>query len=242
MNHPTEEQFILYYYGEDAGIPVGEHITTCEDCRLEYRNLQRILNTVATLPVPERPADYGSQVWNRLQPQIGGIRRGWWTGWFEWRRLALASGMLCVVLLAFMAGRYGRAPVAGPEIAAGPVRERILLVAVGQHLERSQMVLAELANTGPSEIGGIDISYEQRAAQDLVESNRLYRQSAVRNGDTATATVLDELERVLMEIAHSPSTVSSEEFGELQRQIEEKGILFKVRVYATRVRESQNTL
>ena len=46
MTHPTEEQLILYYYGEEAGSEVDLHLADCEGCRHEYRNLQRILNTV----------------------------------------------------------------------------------------------------------------------------------------------------------------------------------------------------
>ena len=130
-------------------------------------------------------------------------------------------------------------PVPPKQVAAAPVRERILLVAVGSHLERSQMVLAEIANTGATGKGKVDISYEQQAAQDLVDSNRLYRQAATRNGDTATAAMLEELERVLLEISHSPSDVSTAELDDLRRQIEDRGILFKVRVFATRVRDRE---
>jgi hypothetical protein len=238
MTHPTEEQLILYYYGEEAEPDIDRHLAGCEGCRREYRNLQRVLNTVETLPVPERGVDYAGRVWSRLEPRLGATRAAGWRGWFEWRRLALAAGMAAVIVLAFLAGRFAPRP-AEKSTAAAPVRERILLVAVGDHLERSQMVLAEIVNAGGAGKGKVDISYEQRAAQDLVDSNRLYRLSAVRNGDTATAAVLDELERVLLEISHSPSGLSSAELDDLRRQIEEKGILFKVRVFATRVRDRE---
>jgi hypothetical protein len=238
MTHPTEEQLILYYYGEESEPGIDRHLAGCEGCRHEYRNLQRVLNTVETLPVPERGADYAARVWSRLEPQLGGRRTSWWRGWFEWRRLSLAGGMAAVIVLAFLAGRFAQRPVEKP-LAAAPVRERILLVAVGDHLERSQMVLAEIVNAGGAGKGKIDLRYEQRAAQDLVDSNRLFRLSAVKNGDTATAAVLDELERVLLEISHSPSDLSSTELDDLRRQIEERGILFKVRVFATRVRDRE---
>jgi hypothetical protein len=118
------------------------------------------------------------------------------------------------------------------------VRERVLLVAVGDHLERSRMVLVELANAGAPAAGRLDISYEQKTAEDLLESNRLYRQTAATNGDVATAALLEELERVLLEIAHSPSEVSARQLEELRRQIEDRGILFKVKVFGSRVEQS----
>ena len=245
MNHPNEEQLILYYYGEDPGIPVADHLVSCEACRGEYRTLQRVLNTVETMPVPERSADYGAQVWNRLRPRLGLGSRPAWRSWFEWRKLAVAGAMACLLVAAFFAGRFGRPAAPGKQIAGAtsstPVRERILLVAVGDHLDQSQMVLAELVNSETPGKGRVDISYEQKAAEDLVESNRLYRLTAARNGDSATASVLEDLERVLLEIAHSPSNLSQDQMGDLRKQIEDRGILFKVRVYATQVRQLETT-
>ncbi len=234
MNHPTEQQLILHYYGE--GSPgLDQHFSECEVCRGEYRKLQRVLNTVESLPVPERAAEYGSDVWNQLRPRIGAPAQQGWRAWFEWRRVGVAAAMTGLLVLAFIAGRYGHAPESKPAVASAPVRARILMVAVGDHLERSQMVLAELSNLGPGRKGRVDISYEQRAAEDLVDSSRLYRMSANRTGDTATAAVLDELERVLLEVAHGPSEVSESQLEDLQKRISDAGILFKVRVYASQI-------
>ena len=240
MNHPTQEQLILHYYGEEAE-PVEVHLAACDECREEYRKLQRILNTVEAMPVPERPADYGTAVWSRVRPRIGASPRRWWAAWLDWRRLAVSAALASLVVAAFLAGRYAWRPAPAPAVAAGPGRERILLVAVGDHLERSQVVLAELSNLGAGK-GRVDISYEQRAAEDLVESSRLYRMSANSTGDTATATILDELERVLLDIAHGPSEVSGAQLEQLQKRIADAGILFKVRVYATRVERREDRL
>jgi hypothetical protein len=119
------------------------------------------------------------------------------------------------------------------------VRERILLVAVGDHLERSQVALIELVNT-PSGTT-VDISGEQQRARDLVAENRLYRQTALTTGDPAVASVLDELERVLMEIANSPSTMTAAEFSKVRSRIEQQGIIFKVNVFGQRVRERETS-
>jgi hypothetical protein len=108
------------------------------------------------------------------------------------------------------------------------VRERVLLVAVGDHLERSQMVLVELANAQTQ--GELDISAERQSADELLASNRLYRQTAVQLGQTNVAGVLDELERVLVEVARGPSQVSMEQLAEIQQRIEAQGILFKMKI------------
>lgn len=231
--HATEEQLVLLYYGEAEDAPVIEsHLSSCDTCRAGYRALQSVLNTVDAAPVPARGPEYGSAVWRRIEKRIGVRRR---TGWFPWWMWAPVTAAL--VLLAFWAGRISPRPGA-PTLASGQVRERILLVAVGDHLERSQMVLAEISNA-PETKGSTDISDERRQAADLLDSNRLFRQTAASTGDTNVATVLDDLERVLLEIAHSPSEVDSEHLNELQREINDRGLLFKIRVIGSQVQQEE---
>ena len=112
-----------------------------------------------------------------------------------------------------------------------------MLLAVGDHLEQSQMVLVELLNSGAS--GPLDISGEQQRAEDLVGENRLYRQAALKSGDKAVSNLLEELERVLLEIAHSPSKLDSNDLQQIRQRIEAEGILFKIRVVGTNLRERE---
>ncbi|HEV2687576.1 MAG TPA: hypothetical protein VGV35_03450 [Bryobacteraceae bacterium] len=258
MNHISEEQLVLFYYGEQAeSAGIESHLEECEACRSEFRALQLLLNTVNAAPVPERGPEYGPTVWKRIEKRVGRSPRRIFQ-WWIW-----APAMAALVLVSFMAGRLSHRAV-GPDItiatnssgsngsgspanpsnaatnsANSKFRERILLVAVGDHLERSQMVLAELTNA-PNGQGKLDISDERQTAADLLEDNRLYRQTARSTGDTAVASVLDDLERVLIEIAHSPTEVSSGELDDLRQQIENRGLLFKVRVLGSRVRELES--
>ena len=124
------------------------------------------------------------------------------------------------------------------------MRERILLVAVGDHLDSAQSILLEISNaeadgSGNSKNKEVDISQQQQRAEDLVSSNRLYRQTALKTGDTMVASVLDDLEPILLEIAHSPSKVSAAQLDELQQGIEARGLLLKVRVLDSTVRNRQ---
>ena len=112
-----------------------------------------------------------------------------------------------------------------PSADDAAVRERVLLIAVGDHLERSQMVLVELAHAETR--GDLDISAERQLADDLVASNRLYRQSAQQIGQANVAGLLDELEPVLVEVARGPSTVSMQQLADIQQRIEALGIVFR---------------
>ena len=97
------------------------------------------------------------------------------------------------------------------------------------------MVLAELSNMDAA--GPVDISAEQDWARDLVASNRLYRQAAVRDGKTAVAGVLDELERVLVDIANGPATASPADLERLRERLETQGLAFRVKVLGSQIKK-----
>jgi anti-sigma factor RsiW len=248
MTHLNEEQLILYHYGEEAyrkpaeRRAVAEHLAACDDCRISYESLQRVLAAVEALPVPERAEGYGREVWAQLRPRLD-VRPGGpgktvlsgWAWWFAPQRWALAGAMAALLIVAFLVGRMTQEETSTSAAISPQVRERILMVAVGDHLERSQMILVELSNM-PSN-GKVDISSEQRMASELVGENRLYRQTALNAGEVGVASVLDQLERVLVEVANSPSEVSSKEMETLRKRIESQGILFKVRVIGSDVRQ-----
>ena len=246
MNHLSEEQLILYYYGENgddaaAGdtLAAEHHLEECGPCRSLYASLQRVLNVVDSLPVPERSADYGAQVWQRIEHRIGARRRSLWMLPAPWRWVAAGAAFAALMVTAFVAGRlYPRHNQPAQMAAADPqAGERVLLVAVGDYLERSQMVLIELSNANPK--GSLDISAEQERAGDLVTETRLYRQTAARTGDTQITGVLDELERVLVDITHAPSNMTPSQLDELRQRLEAEGILFKIRVLGSNVRNQE---
>jgi hypothetical protein len=242
MNHPTETELIAYR--EAAGrerATVDAHLRDCAKCREELARIEAVYEAMGAMPVPDPGEDYEARVWQRISPRLEERQARWWHGIFRVQRLALVGAVAALVVLAFFAGKYRGKREPGGELAdAGKVRERVLLVAVGDHLGRSEMVLVELTNTQPEKDQKlVNIASEQKRAEDLVEENRLYRQTALREGDTAMATTLDELERVLLDIANSPDEVTPAQFDSLQKRIASRGILFKVRVVRQDVREKE---
>lgn len=99
------------------------------------------------------------------------------------------------------------------------------------------MALVEMMNR-PAD-GSVDISSTQEWARDLVPTNRLIRLTAVEAGERVVSDVLDDLERVLVEIANSPSTLSGAEFQQMRERVEAQGIVFKIRVLDTQVRHRE---
>lgn len=244
MTHLTEEQLILYYYGEenageDVQAAAAQHLASCDGCREMYGSLQRVLNVLDGVATPERSPEYGAAVWQRVERQLP--RRLGWLPAFPWRWAVAATAVAGLMAAAFLAGRfYPDSRRRTPQLAADPqAAERLLLVAVGDYLERSQMVLIELANADPK--GKLDITAEQQRASDLVTENRLYRQTAAHTGDAAVATVLDDLDRVLLDITHSPSEVQGADIEKLRSRLEAEGILFKIRVLGSNLRTREDT-
>jgi hypothetical protein len=220
---------------------------------------ERVWEGIKANLVPSGAVQDLEAVTQRLEDRNGSQSKAQRTRWRGWTP-AWGFAMAAALAMAFLAGRAmeqrherdaasqsaaaavpakGASPSASVENARN-VRERVLLVAVGDHLERSQMVLVELANAQATQ-GDLDISAEQQSADELLASNRLYRQTAVQLGQTNVAGVLDELERVLVEVARGPSQVSMKELGEIQQRIEAQGILFKVKIVGSDMRERGNS-
>jgi hypothetical protein len=244
MKHLTEEELIGYREGiapEKAA--AAEHLSGCHECRAEMEQLDAVLAALDTLPVPDPGVDYGRRVWRQISPRLPEKSARWWQVWMEPRRLAAMGAMATLVIAAFFVGRISttRNKTGGQIASQEQVRERVLVVAVGQHLGRSEMMLIELSNAEPAnpKQKQVNISSEQRRAEDLLEENRLYRQTALQEGDAGLANVLDELERVLLDVAHSPEEVTPAQLDSIRSKIEARGILFKVRVVSKELEQRQ---
>jgi len=243
MKHMTEEELIAYREGV-AGqrAVISEHLAACAECRAELERIEAVLAALDTLPVPDPGADYGRRVWQEIAQRLAERPGRWWHVWLEPRRLSAAGAVVALIIAAFVAGRITKRGNPSDNVAnKEQVRERVLVVAVGGHLGRSEMMLMELSNAGPkdSKQMQVNISAEQRRAEDLLEENRLYRQTALQEGDAGLASVLDELERVLLDVAHSPEEVTPGQLEAIRKKIEARGILFKVRVVNKELQQRQ---
>ena len=247
--HLTQEEFVLTYYGEpELGADRREHLAQCQTCIAELAGLAAVLDRVTPVEVPEPGDDYEARVWDRLRWRLRGEKK---RDRFKWLKSALIAA---TVALAFLAGLLWSpkgddttqmatatttstsAAVASRESARA---DRILLVVVGEHFDQSERVLVELTNLTPD--GKTDITAERERAEELLASNRLYRRTALDRGEEDVATLLDELEPVLMQIAHAPSQVSEEELRGMQKRVETKGLVFKLRVVRADVKRTAGT-
>ncbi len=237
MNHLSEEQIVLHYYGDaEEATEVERHLAACAECRAEFARVQSMLRQIEPLEVPEPAAGFEEKTWLNLHdrlPEKGSLlRRLFRPSPPKW---AFAGVMALLLAAAFLAGRFWPRP--GQQVAQQPPSQvnpqRVVLVAVGDHLERSQMLLVEIMNADTK--GPINFSSEQAEARELLDSNHLYRVSSQQAGDPQVARLLDQLGRVLAEIANGPAEVSPEDLEQVRHAIQSEGLLFKVRVVGSEV-------
>lgn len=243
--HLTEDDLVLHYYGEldaSASAHAGDHLRECAACHASFATLQRVLAAVESTPPIEVADGFERKVWARLQPELDRPRSGWFS-WFVLSpaRLAWVAGVAMLVAAAFLAGRVSQKPSPGnvteSATASSSLSERILLADLGDHLDRSELMLTELVSADASDSSGFTAQRER--AEELVADNRLYRQTAIANGNTSLAATLDDLEQVLTEVAASPDRVSAADFDDVRQRIENKGLLLKVRVLSLEVQKRQ---
>jgi hypothetical protein len=243
MKHMTEEELIAYREGVvEQRAAISDHLAACEECCVELERIEAVLAALDTLPVPDPGSDYGLRVWQQIAPRLREKHERWWQKWLEPRRLAALGTVAALIIAAFVAGRVTKRGNTTDNIASREqVRERVLIVAVGEHLGHSERMLVELSNAEPSDPTQkqVNISAEQQRAEDLLEENRMYRQTALQEGDAGLASVLDDLERVLLDVAHSPEEVTPKQLEAIRQKIEARGILFKVRVVGKELQQRQ---
>jgi hypothetical protein len=234
MKHLSEEQIILHYYG-DAGSEeeIRSHLAQCQACSAEFERVQLLLAQIEPTEVPEPPAFFEEKTWlnlrDRLPEKHSRFRQ--WLG--SPRKWAFAGIGVLLLAAAFTAGRFWPRPSQNNALKPNP--QRVVLIAVGDHLERSQMLLVEIMNTDPNSTQTLDFSGEQQQARDLLDANHLYRLSAQRVDDPQVGRVLDDLGRVLAEIANGPTQLSPGDLKEIRARIQSQELLFKIRVIGAEV-------
>jgi hypothetical protein len=243
MKHLTEEQIVLHCFGDaENGTQINQHLSECSECREAFDQVKAMLVSIEPTPVPEPHETLEQKMWLKLRDRLPEKKPGILQGIFSSRRFPQtkwAAAMAVLVLAAFVAGRFwprnSEKPTSVQSAQIDP--QRVVLVAVGDHLERSQMLLVEIMHTDSK--SSINLSHEQAQARDLLDANHLYRLSAQKQGDLGVEGMLDQLDRVLAEIANAPRDLTPRDLQEIQDQVQSQGLLFKIRVVGSRVRQEE---
>jgi hypothetical protein len=235
--HCSDDDLVLHYY-RDAEAPAhaAAHVAACAECRDRYTELAESLRL---LVLPEAPAvgdRYGAELWHRLEPQLAERQPFWRAGWF--RPFSFAAAAALLLIAGYTAGRVSPPSPSLDAVQAIDADEsrRVLLMSMADHLERSDRVLTDVVHASLDD----DISAERQWAADLIADNRFFRQDAIDSGEPSVAAVLDELERALLDIVHSPTDATPADLEEMHQRLDSAALLFKVRVLSRELRQRQH--
>ena len=231
MTHIPDDDLVLLHYGELEDGDARQHLAACAECRARLDALTALLGRVDSDYVPEPAAGYEDAVWNRLRWKLGRSSR--WNA----RSLRGVAAAAALIVIGFFIGRYQQtrtAPLAPTQSAAKApteVRRRegaadALELAAARHFDRSSRLLLEVAN---DRTGKDRLAEERVAAGELLASNRLYRTVAAKSGAGEVADLLEEIEPILLELAHSANP-SAADLAAIQQRIAERELVFKLRV------------
>ena len=244
MDHLDRDELILLHYGEAVRPGAREHLLGCEACRSESELLRRVLQAVDENSETEEPApQWEEQLWNRLRWKLERPRRRP----LAWMAVA-AAAMIAVVAAALFLRRPAPAPApqqvhnapapAAPVTTPAQARERVLLVVLGDHLSRSERVLTEVKNSS-ADAPALVIA-DRETLEDLVRKNRLYIDAAYSSNQTSLANVLEQMQPLLLELARAPEKPTARDIETLQKRIEKRGAVVKLRLAEEQIRQRQS--
>lgn len=244
--HPTEDDLVLHFYEESSReehARVGSHLETCAPCRASWLDLCDTLRLVDESTAPEPSEGFERVLWARLQPALPKPRAPWWS---VAGLLPIAAAAAAAVVIGIVVGPrawpWHRPAPTAPAAAAKSetaARERVLRAALGEHLETTQTLLVELMNAPDADVSGgsEDLTFVRTTAGELLSSGRLYRVTARQNGDVQFTRILDDLEPVLVDVAHAPEKMDRHDLQSLRTRIDDASLLFKVRAMSNEIRD-----
>jgi hypothetical protein len=239
MNHLSEEELIAHAYAEDDSHAVQQHLLACAECAKAYGALGSDLADMKFAEAPPRDAAYGQRVWQSLAGSLPAYesRKSWFRGGL-WPALSYAAAGIALVC-AFVGGRLwehrhaqtiAQNHVQQHEPSVPQLPQRVVVVVLSDHLDRSERLLVELKH---AEGGGV-ASPLRDEARSLLAANQICRKNAKQDDDRALSTALDRLDHLLVELANEPEGLNSQSVAKLQDEMNVDGLLFEVRVLRSR--------
>jgi hypothetical protein len=239
-------------------LEIEPHLASCSECRRALEDLTVIRSALARHPVVSAPPagdwsgfmrrlDAAIHLEQHLKPIAGAAAAPPSASrWSSPARLAIAA----LVALAAMSAAYAAyslsrgsergtqvastAPVVAPVSPSAapdpsPTPEKAFAALSEQHFERSKLVVLGLASKDPRRVSQADWEYERQLASSLLSDTRLYRMAAEDRGMKTIASVMGDLELVLLQTALADKS-GREDLAQIQRLIQKRDLVTKMDV------------
>jgi hypothetical protein len=242
MKHLNEEELIEHYYKSNAS--AERHLDHCAECAAAFVALHSDLAAIEFPALPNRDAAYGERVWASISaslPRLEAPKQNR-LGWRLLRGLSYASAFGLLLACAFFAGRqweHGHQPTTTVAVKqpqsqpAAKTPERVVVVVLSDHLDRSERLLVELKHTDANSQEMINPLRDQ--ARSLLAANQLCRRQARKQDDPALTAALDRLDQLFNQLANQPGGLTPAAITRLQDQLNSDSLLFEVRVLRSKV-------
>jgi hypothetical protein len=100
-----------------------------------------------------------------------------------------------------------------------------------RHVEQAQVLLRSFRNTrAGGEMSTSDVAYQKRRASELLFRNIVLRREAESKGNVAVASLLDNLEPILIDIAHLPDRPAQDDMRSINERMKKKNIVALLQV------------
>lgn len=239
---------VLYEYvrgelveGEEAR--VREHLARCPRCSREHNILKRELELVPL--AGRKPSDERSEeFWRsfaanverrikeqrRTRPAFGGFLDQLSLLWLSRRSQFAAAGGVALVLLAALLWITQSESIRSPENEATLSDENAVVPAhqeMNDYFRKSKILLVGISNMSTPSGQPVDLSSERRIARGLIQKARLLEAQA---SDERATELINQLERILIELANMEEQVDLKDVELLRSGIRQENLLFKVRM------------
>ncbi len=251
---PSDAELVEHFYGEsERPQEIERALAESAELRARYAALRDLLERIVPPPTPDPGVGYTQELWRRLEPALARQRRRTRSA-FAWRVAVGLAAVLVLLAGAFVLGRSsGRQDERAAVVAQGlsqESRDRLLLAAALDHLDQTEVFLVGLKNDNAGD-GGEGIALARSRAAELVVSNRLLRGSlheargvAIENAPAGSraglSVVLEDLEPLLLEIAHAPDALSQGDLEMLRERLRERGTLVRLRAVQDRIQRENS--
>jgi putative zinc finger protein len=255
----TGEDLILYIYDElpdDRRALTEAHLEACRSCREEMDSFEATLQTIDRAGMVDFATVHAPGDWSELEARLEASRSAVAPLTLPFARrpglLAKAAAILLIVGGSFVAGRYwdsigsslglpGGAgddgSLTGNPTSGGPrgipedsaARLRFFSEKTNGYLDRSRLVLLELANTGSA----ADATALRAASGNLLRENRLARTVAGQVADRRLEDLVGQLETILRQISRLSDQGDQATIDRIRAYVNNSGVLEQLEILST---------
>ncbi|MFC1583675.1 anti-sigma factor family protein [Candidatus Neomarinimicrobiota bacterium] len=222
-----------------------QHLVSCSICAAEYEQLSWTLKVMDHRQIPAIDTDYWQNYWARLSDRLPEkTPRVFWPDWRSWfppvafpGRPALIPLIAALLLIAtgIFIGRTTLLHGPGPGAAIQATVFDPSLISefnelASSYLERSKMVLMGLDNFDPrsDDPAALNVSRHRDLSQELLHQGRMLRNHQVAAADPRLQILIDEIERVLLQVANSSGEDPMWTVRMAQEGIDKNSILLRI--------------